>query len=149
MFSRLSIGAKIACFTGALVLLVAAGLSIFSYFYTSGLVMDQVEVNLITHATQAARRLESELRAETETLKALALQPGLEEMGSYVQRVVLAERMEDLQDYLALAVVSPAGTAYYYDGTTAELGDREYVQKLLPERQPYRKSYAAVSQTTR
>ena len=66
-----------------------------------------------------------------------------------MQRVVLAERMEDLQDYLALAVVSPAGTAYYYDGTTAELGDREYVQKLLPERQPYRKSYAAVSQTTR
>lgn len=131
MFSRLSIGAKIACFTGALVLLVAAGLSIFSYFYTSGLVMDQVEVNLITHATQAARRLESELRAETETLKALALQPGLEEMGSYVQRVVLAERMEDLQDYLALAVVSPAGTAYYYDGTTAELGDREYVQKAF------------------
>ena len=51
MIGRLSIGAKITLFTGALVLFVAAGLSIFGYLYTSNLVLDQVEATLITRDT--------------------------------------------------------------------------------------------------
>ena len=113
MIGRLSIGAKIALFTGALVLFVAAGLSIFGYLYTSNLVLDQVEATLITHATQAAKRIESELRTETEVLRVFALQPGLDSMGSYVQRLTLSEYLDRMASFLALAVVSPSGTAYY------------------------------------
>ncbi|MFY9389700.1 MAG: cache domain-containing protein, partial [Limnochordia bacterium] len=131
MIGRLSIGAKIALFTGALVLFVAAGLSIFGYLYTSNRVLDQVEATLITHATQAAKRIESELRTETEVLRVFALQPGLDSMGSYVQRLTLSEYLDRMASFLALAVVSPSGTAYYQDGTTAELGDRDYVQKAF------------------
>jgi len=131
MIGRLSIGAKIALFTGALVLLVAAGLSVFGYLYTSNLVLNQVEVTLITHATQAAKRLESEIQTETEILRVMTLLPSLESMGSYVQRVTLAEHMDKFPNFLALAVVSQSGTAYYHDGTTAQLGDRDYVQKAF------------------
>lgn len=131
MIGRLSIGAKIALFTGALVLFVAAGLSIFGYLYTSNLVLDQVEATLITHATQAAKRIESELRTETEVLRAFALQPGLDSMGSHVQRLTLSEYLDRMASFLALAVVSPSGTAYYADGTMADLSDRDYVQKAL------------------
>ena len=131
MIGRMSIGAKIALFTGALVLLVAAGLSIFGYLYTSNLVLEQVEVTLITHATQAAKRLESEMRTEIDVLEAISLQPSLEAMGSFVQRLTLTEYLEKMPNFLELAVVSPSGMAYYADGTMADLSDRDYVQKAL------------------
>lgn len=48
-----------------------------------------------------------------------------------MQQAVLRPEEERLPDFLALAVVSPDGTARYTDGTEANLGDRDYVIKAF------------------
>ncbi len=124
---KFSIGAKIATFTGVLVLLVALGLGVFAYLYSSDMMIDQVEETLLTHAFHAARNLESKLETEIVVLETIARLPGMQSMGSIVQRQTLASQAEQLPDFLALGVVSPDGSTSYNNGDTAQLGDRDYV----------------------
>ncbi|MDF2879393.1 MAG: methyl-accepting chemotaxis sensory transducer [Clostridia bacterium] len=41
------------------------------------------------------------------------------------------QRQVEATNFLALGIVYPDGTAYYNDGKTASLGDREYIKKAL------------------
>ncbi|MFB5066677.1 MAG: methyl-accepting chemotaxis protein [Candidatus Wallacebacter cryptica] len=131
MLKKLSIGAKNAYLTGIIVLLVAAGLSISAYIYSSAMIIDQMEVTLITHATHAARQLESTLQTEQTVLEAISGLAGLHSMGSAVQRQTLARQEEHLTEFISIGAVDRYGTAYYADGTKIPLGDRNYVQKAL------------------
>lgn len=131
MLKKLSIGAKNAYFTGAVIFLVAAGLSAFAYHYSSTIFIKQMEDMLITHATHAARRIESTLKTELTVLDAVSGLAGLQSMGSLVQRRTLDTQLENLPELLSLAVVDRNGTAYYADGAKAELGHLDFVQSAL------------------
>ena len=98
MLKKLSIGAKNAYFTGAVIFLVAAGLSAFAYHYSSTIFIKQMEDMLITHATHAARRIESTLKTELTVLDAVSGLAGLQSMGSLVQRRTLDTALENLPE---------------------------------------------------
>ena len=104
MLKKLSIGAKNAYFTGAVIFLVTAGLSAFAYHYSSTIFIKQMEDMLITHATHAARRIESTLKTELTVLDAVSGLAGLQSMGSLVQRRTLDTQLR-ICPVLSLAVV--------------------------------------------
>lgn len=125
------IALKISVFVGVLILVISAGLGLVAYLRSSSAVTRQVEQALIMQAKEAVEYLEARFQAELAALESIAARPEITTMGWAMQRAILQTELERLGIYLALGVVDPQGTARYTDGTTAELGDRDYVQQAF------------------
>ncbi len=126
-----SIAAKIAVYVAVLVLVICSGLGVISYKFGSAAVVDEVNIALEQQAEEASRYLESVFETRFAVLEAIAARPEMKRMNWEEQRAVLQSEIDRLPDYLAFAVVSRDGTARYGDGTTASLGDRDYVVKAF------------------
>ena len=70
--------------------------------------------------------LSSELRGYLNIINTISDSNGMGTMTWGTQRLIL-NRFVESTDFLGLGVVSPNGTARYDDGSTAELGDRDYI----------------------
>lgn len=125
-----SIKSKLIVYFTILVLLVSGGMAFYSIRSTGNAVTKEVEIALAELAEEGAKLAESRMQTGIATLEMLARDHDIVTMDWERQQVELRYQMENL-DFLALAVVYPNGTAYYHDGTTSELGDREYVKKAF------------------
>lgn len=123
---RGSISVKISVFVGVLVLVISVGLGLIAYYSGSSAVIKQVEQALMSEAEEAAKFLESRIEVQLGTLETLAVRPDIASMNWRMQEPVLQSEAERLGLYLAIGVVSPTGFAQYTDGTTTNLGDRDY-----------------------
>ena len=130
-FLKRGIALRISLFIGVLVLLISAGFGILAYYQGSATASKQVEEALVMQAGEAAEYLQARLEVQLTALEAIAARPELTSMDWAQQQPVLQAELERLEDYLALGVVSPNGVALYADGSTANLGDRDYVIQAL------------------
>lgn len=131
---RGSIAAKVSVFVGVLALVISVGLGLIGYYSGSSAVIDQVEQALIMDVEEAVAYLESQFRVQLTALETIAARPEIKSMDWAQQKPVLQSELERLGLYLAMGVVDSTGSAQYTDGTTASLGDRDYVQQALQGR---------------
>lgn len=113
-----------------LLLITASGLGFFAYHQASQTVLQEVETALSLLAEEATKFVEISLEAEINILETMARRPELQAMDWDKQQPVLAHEEESL-DFLGLGIVYPDGLTRYPDGDTAQLGDRDYVQRAF------------------
>jgi methyl-accepting chemotaxis protein len=105
-------------------------LGVIANFTSSGALQREAEMAMSSVAREAARYTEARINAVLSTLEATAMSADILSMDWDRQQPALRRMVKDT-DFLDLAVVKPNGTATYSEGNTAELGDREYVQKAF------------------
>lgn len=127
MFYKRSVSAKIAIYTGGLILVMCVGLGLLAYYNGSSAVLEEVERALLMQAEQAGEYIESRFETQLSILEVLAERNALKGMNWEEQRLVLQEELDRSSTFLALGVVDPTGLTRYNDGSTANLGNREYV----------------------
>jgi methyl-accepting chemotaxis protein len=130
MGSMKSVKTKIIISFALLALLSGGALGIFSLTVARKTTVAEVDKGLIKLIEQGANVTESRIETQLRTLEVIAGMEDITSMNWDIQRPVLEEQMERT-NFLALAIVSSDGTTYYTDGTTANLGDRDYVKKAF------------------
>ncbi|MGI6037177.1 MAG: methyl-accepting chemotaxis protein [Limnochordia bacterium] len=131
MFKNRSIGMRISIYTGGLLLILCVGLGILAYTRGSAAVLAEVETALIMEAEKAGEYVESRFETHLAVLETMAARPEFQNMDWEAQRLTLQGEKERLPQFLEFAVVDADGTAWYPDGTSAYLGDRDYVREAL------------------
>ncbi|MEX2443831.1 MAG: methyl-accepting chemotaxis protein [Alkalispirochaeta sp.] len=130
MLKKMKIGTKMISLFVALIISVAAGIGITAFYQASNAVENQVEETITDLSHEAAVLVRSELDHYLELGTELARHPDLISMELNTQMEAL-RTIEARLDFLGMGVIYPDGTAYYPDGSTAELADREYFQEAM------------------
>jgi methyl-accepting chemotaxis protein len=130
MFKKMKIGSKIITIFVILIVSVAAGIGITAFLQASGAVENQMQANITDKANEAAVLVRTQLDHYIELGEELATNLSLENM-DLDQQLSTIEQMEARQDFMGMGMIYPDGTAYYPDGTTAALGDRDYFQTAM------------------
>lgn len=125
-----SIRTKLVVSFSILILIISILIGGISLISASNAVEIEAEEGLLAIATEGARLTESRVETQKQALRLLA---NLEEVNSmdWERQQPVLERQVERTNFLALAVVTPDGTAYYNDGTIAQLGDRDYVKRAF------------------
>ena len=113
-----------------LILLVGAGLGFVSIYNSTNALTEQLEEQLVTKVADNKQYIEERFKRSFTELEAIAQNDVIRSMELDAQLDFLAEKVDEL-DYLTLAVVTPDGIAHYIDGSTADLGDRDYIIKAF------------------
>ncbi|WP_160721389.1 methyl-accepting chemotaxis protein [Isachenkonia alkalipeptolytica] len=117
---------KLIIYFSAIILVIAIVFSGASIFTTSNIIQEEGESALMRQSQEIGEVFASELRGDLSTLGAIGNSSGMGTMGWFTQQQIL-ERYVENSDFIGLGVVSPDGSTQYADGSTAELGDRDYV----------------------
>ncbi|TSI08311.1 methyl-accepting chemotaxis protein [Lysinibacillus sp. BW-2-10] len=125
------IGAKLTTSIVALLLLTCGTLGIFSYINSSNAVIDQVKTNLQWKAGDISHYIEEYFKRTYVEIEAIAQQSVIQSMEMEDQLTYLNKQLEKSPDYLGFGIVAADGTTYYSDGSTSELGDRDYIQEAF------------------
>ena len=125
-----SIKTKLITYFSVLIVLISIILGSVSYYLSSQAIQDEAEQALEAIAYEGSRLTESRIETQLLTLEMIANRADIERMNAAEQALTLRRQIGNTS-FLALAVVHPNGTAYYEDGTTADLGDRDYVQRAF------------------
>jgi methyl-accepting chemotaxis protein len=125
-----SIKVKLVAYFSILILLSSFALGLISIQRASSSLKEEAESALSLIAYESARLTESRIETQIRTLGMIAGQIDIQSMDWVVQQPILVSQLENT-NFLAMAVVQPDGTAYYSDGTTSQLGDRDYIKKAF------------------
>ena len=131
MFRMQRIGVRIALSVGVLLLTSFLGLGFLAYYNGSAAVLREVERALQMQAVKAGEFIESQFETQLAILNMLAERSEMKSMNWELQRSVLQEGALEIGGFFAFGVVSPDGTTRYPDGSTANLGDRDYVKRAF------------------
>lgn len=93
-------------------------------------IIDQNQYSLARLAIDGAELLKNRIDEQLKTLQKLANSPDIQSKNWDRQRDLI-KRERTNTAFNELAIVLPDGTAQMLDGTTLQLGDREYVKKAL------------------
>ncbi len=85
---------------------------------------------LVSLSMEDSKLTQSRIETQKSNLEMIALNEVIQSMNWKRQQTLLKTLLKDT-GFLEIAVVKMDGTASYPDGTTSELGDRDYVQKAL------------------
>lgn len=91
---------------------------------------EEAETSLGLLSKEASKLTVSRIQTQITSLELLAGLAEIQSMNWEIQQPTL-ERQLKKTNFLALGVVYPDGTAYYQDGSTLNLGDRDYVKKAF------------------
>ncbi|OIJ22388.1 methyl-accepting chemotaxis protein [Anaerobacillus alkalidiazotrophicus] len=125
-----SIKTKLVVSFSILILIISILIGGISLLSASNAIEHEAEAGLLAIATEGARLTESRVETQKQALQLIANLEEIESMDLERQQPVL-ERQVARTNFLALAIVQPDGTAYYSDGTTVQLGDRDYVKRAF------------------
>ena len=100
-----------------------------SHGMTTRWMRGELNDSLANSATTIGKFTDDHLFQYIDPIRRLAEHPDMQSMDWEVQRQVIDNQLT--VDYKELAVVSTEGTAYYTDGTTLDLSDRQYIQRVL------------------
>lgn len=123
-----SIKTKLVLSFSLLLILVSGALALVSIRTANALITQEAEKTLTLLAQDGAKLTASRIEGDLSVLSTLAYNGEIASMDVARQQTVL-ERYLDQSGFIGLGVVYPDGTTYYQDGTTAQLGDRDYVLK--------------------
>lgn len=122
-----SIGGKLTLSLIILVMFICLGIGGLAYYSGTKSVKNQVEIALKEKAVDTAKYIDEIFRGNLSELEAVASHEDIISMDWEKQKPRLEKDVERL-DYLTIAVITPDGNAHYLDGSTAYLGDRDYVK---------------------
>lgn len=125
-----SIKTKIIVYFSVIILLSSLALGLTAMQRAGASLTSEAEKALAALAFEAARLTESRVETQERTLEMISLREDIQSMDFEVQQPILQSQVQRT-NFLELGVVRPDGTAFYANGTTAQLGDREYVKKAL------------------
>lgn len=131
MFKIQSVATKIALYMCVLILIISVGLGLMAYYNGASVVLEGVEQALEVQAIEASKYLESRFETQLSILETIAATSDIRSMDWEKQGPLLQSEDGRLSQFLALGVVDRTGYTRYADGSTANLGDRDYVIKAL------------------
>lgn len=122
---------KIALFVGILIVVVSVALTLVSAKLSTSAILKEQHEMMLEYAKESANYIDSEIQRNLGILSEVANRADIQSMDWTLQSQTLAKDAERL-GYQDLAVVSPNGSAQFaLGGETADLSDREYIQKAL------------------
>lgn len=125
-----SIKTKLVISFSLLVLLSSLALGMVSLMRASDALTEEAEKALASLAFEAGRITDSRLETQLLSLELLALNEEMQTMDWEKQQPLL-QRQVAITNFMDIGVVQLDGTVYYSNGSTAQLGDRGYIQKAL------------------
>lgn len=125
-----SIKTKLVIYFSILILLSSITLGLVSLEMASASLTKESEKALSSLAFDAARLTESRVEIQEKALEMIALGKDIQGMDWTLQLPILQEQIKST-NFIVLGVVQLDGTTNYSDGSTSQLGDREYVKKAL------------------
>ncbi|MDR1507178.1 MAG: methyl-accepting chemotaxis protein [Treponema sp.] len=127
----MSLSKRVSVLIGALVFFVTLCTGAAAVLIATGVVEDISAQSLESQAVMGADMVTNMIGSQLLILQELAAEPLVRSLEWEAQRGALINEIDQL-GYMDMAIVSPAGTARYMrEDTTAELGDRDYIQKAL------------------
>lgn len=123
---------KLISLTAVMLILVCVSLGSIATMMSSKTINDDISANIEGKARDAATIVAVSIDRELSVLNQIAGRTRISDpSNSMADRT--AALAEDLKrnGYTRLAFLDPAGMAYYSDGTTKDLSDRDYVKKAL------------------
>lgn len=125
-----SIKFSLILFFSFLIILSSITIGFISLKNSTDVLTVELEETIRQRAVDGARLVQSRIETQRRMLDMIALGEEIQGMDWEIQQPVLKDTLSNT-NFLDFGVVHPNGTAYYTDGTTAELGDREYIKKAL------------------
>lgn len=125
-----SIKTKLVIYFSILILLSATTIGFISMRNASDAIVEEAEHALETLSYESARVTESRIQTQKQTLLVIAGIQDIQSMDWTLQRPIL-QRQVQRTNFLDIGVVLLDGTTYYSDGSTAQLGERDYVKRAL------------------
>ncbi len=128
---KMNLSRRIGFSTGLIVFVVILAISIIAIIYSSNMLLKADEENIESLAVSGAKQVEAVTAMRLGVLYETASSDYVSSMNWMLQQRTLLDDVERL-GYLDMAVVSRDGMAQYIlTGETADLSDRDYVQKAL------------------
>ena len=128
---KLNLSKRISVFVGVIVLVVSLTIGIIAIVYSGNTQIQTNNENMQLLATSGAERVKEVINTRLQVLTELGKRETIKTMDWNTQTKSLANDIAEL-GYLDMAIVTPDGTAQYvFSGETAQLGDRDYIQKAL------------------
>ncbi|MGI5881868.1 MAG: methyl-accepting chemotaxis protein [Dethiobacteria bacterium] len=125
-----SISQKVVASSFILILIACLSLGLVAYSGSTSSIKAEINQALIKLAEDGALLVDSHIGAQVAVLETLAAAEEIRSMDWEVQKRVLAREQRRL-NVLKLGIVEPGGNVSYADGTSAQLGDRDYIKKAL------------------
>ncbi|MDF2531207.1 MAG: chemotaxis protein [Clostridia bacterium] len=125
-----SIRTKLVIYFSMLILLSSITLGAVSLQRASETATNEAEHSLALLAVDAAKLTQSRLETQKKALEMIAGRADIQGMDWEQQQSILQRQLKKTS-FLDIAVVQLDGTAQYSDGSTSQLGDREYVKKAF------------------
>jgi methyl-accepting chemotaxis protein len=127
----MNLSKRVSFLVSGFVLLASLGIGMVALFFASSIVKDTAQSSLRNQAELGAELIRTMLNRYVLVLQELASNPYVQTMDWETQRKTLIAEVERT-GFLEFGVVSPDGTVRYaIDGSSANLGDRDYVKKAL------------------
>lgn len=125
-----SIKYKLIAYFSILVLLSSITVGALSIWTSSKTVTGEAEHALAALAFEGARLTESRIEIQKQILQTMALNKDIQSMDWELQKSEILRQLGETS-FLDIAVSHANGTTYIVDGTTIQLGDRDYIKKAL------------------
>ncbi|WP_130805773.1 methyl-accepting chemotaxis protein [Senegalia massiliensis] len=125
-----SIKTKLIVYFAILIIISSISLGLFSIMTAQNSVTNEAEKGLNKFANEGAKLTNSRINASKSIIEMVAGIEDIKSMDLDLQMSALRSQIDNI-DFLALGIVYPDGNTYYHDGSTAELGDRDYVKKAF------------------
>ncbi len=125
-----SIKFKLVFYIVLILLVTSTVLGSISYKKSSDAIINEVNNAIENLSIEGGMLVENKIQNQLLELQSIANKNEIKSMDWNIQKSEL-EKDIDYFDFLGLGIVHSDGTALYSDGSTAELGDREYVKKAF------------------
>lgn len=125
-----SIKTKLIINFSVLILVSSMILGLTAVIISRNSLTKEAEKSLYSLAHEDSKLTASRVEIQKRTIEMLALNKDLENMDMKIIQPILKVLVKKT-DFLDMAVVEMNGTAHYSDGSTSELGDRDYIIKAL------------------
>lgn len=125
-----SIKLKLILSFALLIILSTTALGLTSIVNARDSIIDEVETGLKLFAEEGAELASQKILNQEEVLNVIANNEDIKSMDLEKQLPTIKSQLKETK-FLALGVAHPDGILYYPDGTTAEVGDREYFKKAF------------------
>ncbi len=125
-----SIKVKLIIYFALLIISASVTVGLLSIRHASTELTAEASNTLLSLADKGADYTRSQIMGQLRALEMMSASGDIISMDWAVQQPAL-QRMLGQSGFLDIAVIGPDGLARYSSGTTAELGDREYVKKAF------------------
>ncbi|MGF7184325.1 methyl-accepting chemotaxis protein [Desulfitispora alkaliphila] len=130
---KFNLAKQISLYIGVLVLVVCLGMGLTAYKLSSDALINEADDALMLLAEEGVNNIEAVIQGNFNTLETIANRNSVRSMDWEEQLEPLQNEFRRLENrgYLGVGVVFPDGNTRYVDGSEANLGDRDYVQRAF------------------